>query len=56
MFEEQIGNEFIVTQTGTSEGTQTKYRKGKYWYKKDSREKEVLEYQIKDMFAVHQGA
>ena len=42
MFEEQIGNEFIVTQTGTSEGTQTKYRKGKYWYKKDSRGKEGL--------------
>ena len=42
MFEEQIGNEFIVTQAGTSEGTQIKYRKGKYWYKKDSRGKEGL--------------
>ena len=27
MFKEEIGNEFIVIQEGTSEGTQIKYRK-----------------------------
>lgn len=36
MFSEEISNEFIVTQQGTSEGTQIKYRKGNYWYKKDN--------------------
>ncbi|MDE7318177.1 MAG: hypothetical protein K2N46_00425 [Lachnospiraceae bacterium] len=35
MFQENMGNEYIVMQGGTSEGTQIKYRKGKYWYKKD---------------------
>lgn len=28
MFEEQIDNEYIVIQEGTSEGTQVKYKKG----------------------------
>ena len=37
MFNEQIGNEFIVIQEGTSEGTQIKYRKDGFWYKKDNR-------------------
>lgn len=35
MFSEKISNEYIVTQQGTSEGTQVKYKKGDYWYKKD---------------------
>ncbi len=42
MFRERIENEYIVTQMGTSEGTQIKYKKGDYWYKKDSRGKEGL--------------
>lgn len=42
MFREKIGNEYIVQQDGTSEGTQIKYRKGKYWYKKDNHGKEGL--------------
>lgn len=37
MFQENMGNEYIVIQSGTSEGTQVKYRKGKFWYKKDNR-------------------
>lgn len=37
MFYEKISNEYIITQEGTSEGTQIKYRKDGYWYKKDSR-------------------
>lgn len=37
MFYEKISNEYIVMQEGTSEGTQIKYRKDGYWYKKDSR-------------------
>lgn len=40
MFQENIENSYIVMQSGTSEGTQIKYRKGKYWYKKDSRGRE----------------
>ena len=43
MFRETIENEYIVIQEGTSEGTQMKYRKGDYWYKKDCRGKEGLE-------------
>ena len=45
MFKEKIGNEFIVIQEGTSEGTQIKYRKDGFWYKKDKREQlmEVLD-------------
>lgn len=42
MFQERIDDAYIVTQTGTSEGTQIKYKKGEYWYKKDSRGKEGL--------------
>ena len=42
MFEEQIDNEYIVIQEGTSEGTQVKYKKGEYWYKKDNRGQEGL--------------
>ena len=37
MFKEEIGNEFIVIQEGTSEGTQIKYRKDGFWYKKENR-------------------
>lgn len=35
MFEEEIQEEYIVIQGGTSEGTQIKYRKDGFWYKKD---------------------
>lgn len=34
MFSENIGNDYIVIQEGTSEGTQVKYKKDGYWYKK----------------------
>lgn len=37
MFKENIDNEYIVRQEGTSEGTQIKYRKDDFWYKKDNR-------------------
>lgn len=50
MFRETIGNEYIVMQDGTSEGTQTKYRKGDYWYKKDCRGREgLVEYLVSGM-------
>ena len=42
MFQEEIDQEYIVTQNGTSEGTQVKYYKEGYWYKKDSRGREGL--------------
>ena len=42
MFEEQIDNDHIVMQGGTSEGTQIKYRKDGFWYKKDNRGREGL--------------
>lgn len=42
MFYETIDEEYIVTQNGTSEGTQIKYYKDGFWYKKDSRGKEGL--------------
>lgn len=42
MFQERIEDAYIVTQMGTSEGTKIKYKKGDYWYKKDSRGKEGL--------------
>lgn len=42
MFQENIENEYIVMQGGTSEGTQIKYRKDGYWYKKDNRGREGL--------------
>lgn len=37
MFNEKIDNQYIVMQGGTSEGTQIKYKKDGYWYKKDNR-------------------
>ena len=37
MFREDIDNSYIVMQEGTSEGTQIKYRKDGFWYKKDNR-------------------
>ena len=33
MFNVEIDDRYIVTQEGTSEGTQKKYKKGDYWYK-----------------------
>ncbi len=50
MFREIIENEYIVMQEGTSEGTQMKYRKGEYWYKKDCHGKEgLVEYLVSGM-------
>ncbi len=42
LFHEDIGREFIIMQAGTSEGTQIKYRKDGYWYKKDNHGHEGL--------------
>lgn len=42
MFKEQISQDYIVIQGGTSEGTQIKYKKDGFWYKKDNRGKEGL--------------
>ncbi len=42
MFSETIGNEYAVALTGTSEGTQIKYKKGVYWYKQDRNGEEGL--------------
>lgn len=42
MFREKVEEEYIVTQVGTSEGTQIKYKKDGYWYKKDNRGREGL--------------
>ncbi len=55
MFQEKITNEDIVIQNGTSEGTRVKYRKGRYWYKEDSREKGVLLYQLKRYLMLGKG-
>ncbi len=47
MFEECIDKEYIVISEGTSEGTQVKFKKGEYWYKKDSRGNEgITEYLV----------
>ncbi|MBE5925021.1 MAG: hypothetical protein E7271_11300 [Lachnospiraceae bacterium] len=40
MFDVQIDESYIVEQSGTSEGTQIKYKKDDYWYKLDSRGRE----------------
>lgn len=42
MFQEKVDDNYIVIQSGTSEGTQIKYFKDGYWYKKDNRGKEGL--------------
>ena len=42
MFKEELEEHYIVTQVGTSEGTQIKYKKDNYWYKKDNRGNEGL--------------
>jgi hypothetical protein len=42
MFNERIDASYIVKQEGTSEGTQIKYYKNGYWYKKDNRGHEGL--------------
>lgn len=50
MFCENIESQYIVMQEGTSEGTQIKYKKDGYWYKKDSRGKEGLaEYLVSEL-------
>ncbi|MBQ7706848.1 MAG: hypothetical protein IJT72_03605 [Lachnospiraceae bacterium] len=42
MFDISIDEKYIVTQEGTSEGTQIKYKKDGYWYKLDSKGNEGL--------------
>lgn len=42
MFCEELGNEYIIMQEGTSEGTQIKYRRKGYWYKIDNHGREGL--------------
>lgn len=42
MFNKKIGNEYMVFQNGSSEGTQVKFRKDNFWYKKDSQGNEGL--------------
>lgn len=42
MFDIEIGNEYIVTHLGTSEGTQVKYKKDGFWYKKNRDGREDL--------------
>jgi hypothetical protein len=37
MFTENVDESYVVTQMGTSEGTQIKYYKDGFWYKKDNR-------------------
>ena len=37
MFCENIESQYIVMQEGTSEGTQIKYKKDGYWYKKEGK-------------------
>ena len=50
MFCENIEKQYIVMQEGTSEGTQIKYKKDGYWYKKDSRGNEGLtEYLVSEL-------
>lgn len=42
LFREVISKDYVVMQAGTSEGTQIKYRKDGFWYKKDHHGKEGL--------------
>jgi hypothetical protein len=42
MFDVRIDEKYIVYQQGTSEGTQVKYKKGDFWYKKDNQGNEGL--------------
>lgn len=42
MFDEKIDERYIITQEGTSEGTQVKYYKDNYWYKLDRDGREGL--------------
>jgi len=42
MFEENLDSAYIVMQEGTSEGTQIKFKRKGYWYKKDNRGQEGL--------------
>lgn len=42
MFDEKIGNEYMVFQNGSSEGTQVKFKKNNFWYKKDCQGNEGL--------------
>lgn len=45
MFQTELNNEYIVQESGTSEGTQIKYKKDGYWYKLDNRGREgIVEY------------
>lgn len=42
MFQAELSNEHIVQESGTSEGTQIKYKKDGFWYKQDNRGNEGL--------------
>lgn len=42
MFQIELGYESIVQESGTSEGTQIKYKKDGFWYKQDNRGREGL--------------
>lgn len=42
MFDEIISEKYTIIDKGTSEGTQVKYKKGKYWYKLDHDGREGL--------------
>lgn len=42
MFNVTIDDEYIINDEGTSEGTQVKYKKDGFWYKKDHRGNEGL--------------
>lgn len=42
MFYETLSESYIYNDSGTSEGTQIKYVRDGYWYKKDSRGHEGL--------------
>ena len=42
MIDVEISSDYLMRETGTSEGTQVKYYKDDYWYKLDNRGNEGL--------------
>ena len=52
MFDEEIDREYIVSQDGTSEGTQEKYFKDGFWYKLDKNGSEgLVEYLVSGLLS-----
>lgn len=52
MFKEIIDESYIINQSGTSEGTQVKYYKKGFWYKKDNRGREgYVEYLVSKLLS-----